>query len=131
MPMTIPLWSLAFFVAWTIFVVIFLLGVRTRILMSGGSPAEFGVPDDRKLVWRLFRTQANCVENLPLFAAVVLVAAVRGVDSGALDILSLVYMAGRVAQSTIHMAGINPMYRFAMLVVQLLSLVGMLILAVG
>lgn len=63
--MTIPLWGLVIFMLWTIAVVVLLLSVRIRHLAVGGSPKDFAVIDDNSLMWRLFRVQANLVENLP------------------------------------------------------------------
>src|SRR2546428_4825953 len=69
--LTILLLCLLAFVAWTIALVVALTVARLRYLASGGSVRDFGVPDDRRLIWRLFRAHVNCVENLPLFASVV------------------------------------------------------------
>ncbi len=69
--MTVPLWGLVIFILWTIAVVVLLLAVRIRHLAAGGSPKDFGALDDNSLMWRLFRVQANLVENLPLYLGVV------------------------------------------------------------
>jgi uncharacterized MAPEG superfamily protein len=128
-PMTIPLWCLIAFVLLTIGVVVLLSFARWRHLASGGSHREFGVPDERRLMWRAFRAHLNCLENLPLFASVVLVATVRGVVHPLLDLLAVIYLA-RVGQTTIHLSGRPGNVRFTFLVVQLLCLVGLAVLAV-
>ncbi|MEO6863354.1 MAG: MAPEG family protein [Microcoleus sp.] len=69
--MTFPLWGLVIFILWTIAVVIALITVRIRHLSAGGSPKDFGTPNDQSLLWRLFRVQSNLVENLPLYLGVV------------------------------------------------------------
>jgi hypothetical protein len=61
--LTVPLLCLLAFVAWTIALVAALTIARLRHLANGGSVRDFGVPDDRRLVWRLFRAHANCVEK--------------------------------------------------------------------
>src|SRR2546428_4495714 len=100
--LTILLLCLLAFVAWTIALVVALTVARLRHLARGGSVRDFGVPDDRRLIWRLFRAHANSVENLPLFSAVVLVAAVAGRNSPVLNFLAVAYLSARVGQSLSH-----------------------------
>ena len=130
-PMTIPLWSLVAFILWTVCLVAAVSVVRLRHLAAGGSVRDFGIPDERRLLWRLFRAHLNCLENLPLFASIVLLAAIRGVAGPALDTLAVVYVAARFAQSTVHVVGFSGNIRFACLIVQLISLLGFTSLAVG
>lgn len=123
--LTVPLLCLLGLVAWTIGLVAALTGARLRHLGRGGSVREFGIPDDRRLVWRLFRAHANSVENLPLFAAVVLVAAVLGRNGRLLDLLAVAYLSARVAQSVSHVApgaGLRFNVRFGFFAVQLACL---------
>lgn len=129
-PMTIPLWCLVAFVLWTIGLVVLLSFARWRHLAAGGSHRDFGVPDERRLMWRAFRAHLNCLENLPLFATVVLVATVRGVVHPLLDLFAVVYFIARVGQTTVHLAGRPGSVRFTFLVVQLLCLIGLAVLAV-
>ena len=49
--LSVPLSCLLVFVAWTIALVLALTVVRLRHLRRGGSVRDFGVPDDRRLVW--------------------------------------------------------------------------------
>jgi uncharacterized MAPEG superfamily protein len=80
--MTIPLWGLVVFIGWTIAIVCLLLTVRIRHLAAGGAAQDFGTPqDDKNLFWRLYRVQANLVENLPLYLSVVFLLTVRGRQS--------------------------------------------------
>ena len=131
--LTVPLRCLLAVVAWTIVLVVALTVARLRHLARGGSVRDFGVPDDRRLVWRLYRKHANCVENLPLFAAVVLVGAVARRASPALDVLAVAYVSARVAQSLSHVApgaGLRFNVRFGFFAVQLACLAGFLIVLV-
>jgi len=128
--LSVPLSCLLVFVAWTIALVLALTVVRLRHLRRGGSVRDFGVPDDRRLVWRLFRAHVNCLENLPLFATVVLVAAVAGRAGSLLDGLAVVYLCARVAQSVVHVArgaGLRFNVRLGFFVVQLACLVGFVV----
>lgn len=128
--MNFPLWGLAIFILWTIAVVVFLLTVRIRHLSSGGSPKDFGTPNDESLLWRLFRVQSNLVENLPLYIGVVFLLTVRGVSGTAVDLLVVLYIVFRLVHSVIHIAGLNPIFRVLSLGVQLVCLVTLTVLAI-
>ncbi|HAZ43484.1 MAG TPA: hypothetical protein DDW76_04745 [Cyanobacteria bacterium UBA11369] len=128
--MTFPFWGLAIFILWTIAVVILLLIVRIRHLSAGGSVKDFATQNDESLLWRLFRVQSNLVENLPLYIGVVFLLTVRGVSGIAVDSLVVVYIVFRLIHSAIHIAGIDPMFRFLSLVIQLVCLVALTALAI-
>lgn len=127
MQMTVPLWGLCIFIVWTMCMVVLLITARLRHLSIGGSPIDFGDPMGNKLLWRLFRTQANCAENLPLYAGTVLLLEVRSVDSVAIDSLSVTYIIFRLLHSLIHIFDLNPNFRVACLGIQFLCLIGLLI----
>ncbi|MBW4562927.1 MAG: MAPEG family protein [Mojavia pulchra JT2-VF2] len=128
--MTFPLWGLAIFIIWTITVVALLLTVRIRHLSAGGSPKDFGTPNEESLLWRLFRAQSNLVENLPLYIGVVFLLTVRGVSGAAVDLLVVLYIGFRLVHSVIHIAGLNPTFRLLSLVIQLVCLVALTALAI-
>jgi uncharacterized MAPEG superfamily protein len=48
------------------------------------------------------RAHANCVENLPVFAAVVVAVNASGIAGGVLDVLAMLYVAARVLQTLTH-----------------------------
>lgn len=129
-PMTIPLWGLVIFILWTIAVVILLLAVRIRHLAAGGSPKDFGVIDDNNLMWRLFRVQANLVENLPLYLGVVFLLTVSGVSGGVVDLLVSVYISFRLLHSIVHILGADPRLRVLSLAIQFSCLISLIILAI-
>ncbi|MBD2504475.1 MAPEG family protein [Anabaena azotica FACHB-119] len=128
--MTVPLWGLVIFIVWTIAVVVLLLAVRIRHLSTGGSPKDFGIQNDESLLWRLYRVQANLVENLPLYIGVLFLLTVRGVSGTVVDSLVVVYIIFRLVHSLIHIAGINPLFRLVCLVIQLGCLLVLTTLAV-
>ncbi len=128
--MTFPLWGLAIFILWTIAVVALLLTVRIRHLSAGGSVKDFGTPNEESLLWRLFRVQSNLVENLPLYGGVVLLLTVRGMSGTAVDSLVILYILFRLVHSVIHIAGADPKFRLASLVIQLVCLVALTVLAI-
>lgn len=129
-PMTIPLGGLVIFILWTIAVVVFLLAVRIRHLATGGSPKDFGVIDDNNLMWRLFRVQANLIENLPLYLGVIFLLTVRGVSGSVVDLLVSIYITFRLLHSIVHIVGAEPRLRILSLAIQLscfISLIGIAI----
>lgn len=128
--MNLPLWGLVIFILWTISVVALLLTVRIRHLSTGGSPKDFGTPNEESLLWRLFRVQSNLVENLPLYIGVVFLLTVRGVSGTAIDWLVILYIVFRLVHSIIHIAGLNPKFRLLCLVIQLVCLVALTALAI-
>jgi uncharacterized MAPEG superfamily protein len=128
--MTAPLWGLVIFIFWTIAVVILLIAVRIRHLSMGGSIKDFGTPNDESLLWRLFRVQANLVENLPLYLGVVFLLIVRDISGPAIDLLIATYIGFRLIHSGVHIAGLNPLLRVISLAIQLSCLVALTLLAI-
>lgn len=129
--MTTPLLCLLGFVAWTLLLLFCVGGVRVAQILRGEKRAgDFpaGVPHGSDRYWRLNRAHLNCVENLPLFAAVVLVAAAVGAGGPALDGLARVYLGARVGQSVVHVSSGSDravQVRFTFFLVQLACLVAM------
>ncbi|MEP0959857.1 MAPEG family protein [Microcoleus sp. FACHB-1515] len=128
--MLVPMWGLVIFIVWTIAVVILLLVVRIRHLAAGGSIKDFGTPNDESLLWRLFRVQANLVENLPLYLGVVFLLTVRGISGMAIDLLIEVYIAFRLVHSVVHIAGLDPTLRLVSLGIQLSCLIALIALGI-
>ncbi len=127
--MTIPLWGLVIFINWMIAIVVFLLVVRIRHLSTGGSPKDFGTPNDESLLWRLFRVQSNLVENLPLYTGVVFLLTVRGVSGITVNLLTVTYITSRLLHSIFHIAAINPTFRVLSLAIQFICLIALTALA--
>jgi uncharacterized MAPEG superfamily protein len=129
--MNVPLWGLVIFMGWTIAIVCLLLIVRIRHLAAGGAAQDFGTPqDDKNLFWRLYRVQANLIENLPLYLGVVFLLTVRGISGATIDLLAVAYIIFRLIHSAIHIAGLNPMLRVWCLAVQFGCLIALVSLAI-
>ncbi|GIX21882.1 MAG: hypothetical protein KatS3mg121_0665 [Gammaproteobacteria bacterium] len=95
------------FCAWTLLLVVVGIGVPRlyHAFVRGRSPTEF-TPQGSELgpvVARVARAHANCVENLPLLAGLVLVAQAAGATA-LLDPLAWPFLAARIAQSLVHIA---------------------------
>ncbi len=128
--MSVPLWGLTIFILWTIAVVALLLTIRVRHLLKGGSVKDFGTPNDESLLWRLFRVQANLIENLPLYIGVVILLLVQETSGFTVNVLVSIYITFRLLHSVVHIAGADPKFRLLSLIVQLSCLIGLVSLTV-
>ena len=74
--MTIPMWMLLGFAAWTVALLLFTVGIyRWSRILTGRVPIrEFRADRIEGDDWyrRAMRAHANCIENLPVFGAIVL-----------------------------------------------------------
>ena len=135
--MTTPLPCLLGYAGWAIALVLALAVVRVSQVLAGTKrPNEFpsGVPHGSDREWRLNRAHVNCLENLPVFAAVVLVGAVLSVESPTLDRLAIGVLAARVGQSLVHIASGSSLAvnaRFTFFGTQIVCLVWMAIHTLG
>lgn len=104
--MTVPLWSLLAFAAWTLLTLSTTVGVYrwNRILTGRARIATFAEFSIEGAGWykRAMRAHANCVENLPVFGALVLVVTAAGREGGAVDVLCLVVIGARVPHTLVH-----------------------------
>ena len=136
--MTTPIWMLLGFAAWTVLLLSATVGVYrwTRILSGRASVSSFRADQVEGEDWyrRSMRAHANCVENLPVFGAIVLALYVGGVGGPVIDILSALVLVSRVLQSLVHVSHVQSdafvAVRFSLLCVQLLSFVTLIILVV-
>ena len=133
--MTTPLWCVLFFAAWTLSLVA--LGVGPwrvlQVLLHRARPNGFasGSPHGPDWYQRLNRAHANCVENLPVFGAVVLLGHVTGLTSGLFATLAQVYVAARVGQTLAHLSSGRSLVvnvRFTFFVVQVTVVGWMMVL---
>lgn len=104
--MTVPVWMLLGFAAWTILLLIATVGIYrwTRILTGSARIASFRADQIEGTGWyqRGTRAHANCIENLPVFAAIVLALQVGNVVGTVVDWLSMAILAARIVQSLVH-----------------------------
>lgn len=111
------------FAAWTIFMVMLLGLLRTGLVFAGKKKSnEFRASgeDLGSLGYRATRVHANCYENLPAAAAVMLYAIATN-QTAITDPFAIVFIGLRVAQSTVHLLSTaQPMVliRFALFVGQ-------------
>lgn len=105
--MSLSLWMVLCFAGWTVLVLIVGVGVRrwTSILLGKADLTCFpgDVPHGSAPYRRAVRAHANCLETMPVFAAIVLVGAVTGLNPPGMDALAVTTMGARVAQTSVHM----------------------------
>lgn len=122
--MSISLLALLGFISWTLFLLVVMEALRARLVLAGTVPANGFDPQNSKLspfMQRLARAHANCLEGLPVFGGLLLVAVVAG-KTHVTDPLAHALLAARVVQSTIHLASVSAAAvtaRFAAFAVQL------------
>ncbi|HSW14821.1 MAG TPA: MAPEG family protein [Solimonas sp.] len=106
MPATVALIG---FTAWTLLLVFIAVNWRALEILRG-VPADSwtrGKERDRPaLIKRIEHAHINCIENLPVFAAIVLAAYVMG-KSAVVDAVAVYVLYARIAQSLTHLAGVS------------------------
>lgn len=104
--MTVPVWALLAFATWTMVLLLATVGVyRWSRILTGRVPVKgFRADQIEGSDWykRAMRAHANCVENLPVFGAIVLALTVAGIRSSTVDYLCVAIVIARVAQSLTH-----------------------------
>ncbi len=128
-----PVVALLAFAGWAVLLVLAVGASRVADVLAGRKrPNEFtsGTPHGGDRYWRLNRAHVNSVENLPIFAAIVLAGAALGVSSLALCRMAEVVVVARVAQSSFHVASgrsrvVN--LRFAAYLTQVGCFLGMIV----
>ena len=106
--MTTPAWVLLGFAGWTLTILLLSVGVYrwSRILRGRQGISEFSADGTGGAEWykRATRAHANCIENLPVYGAIVLAAYCARIDDPLLDALACVLLAARVMQSLVHIS---------------------------
>jgi uncharacterized MAPEG superfamily protein len=130
--MSIPVWSLLAFGLWTVLVLALGVGVHRWSLILTGRAELKQFPGDEAhgpaFYRRAVRAHANCVENLPVFTAIVAASEWSGVGGPMIDGLSATVVAARALQTITHLSsGSNKAVamRFAFFAIQLLCFVWM------
>ena len=104
--MTIPQWVLLGFAGWTLAVLCATIGIyRWSLIFSGRARiSDWRADQAQGSDWyrRAMRAHLNCVENLPVYGAIVLCASAAGATSGLLDALALLVIAARICQTVVH-----------------------------
>jgi uncharacterized MAPEG superfamily protein len=102
--------ALAGFIAWTLALLVLMEAIRSKLVLAREVPANGFVPDNANLspfMQRLARAHANCIEGLPIFGGLMVVAALAG-RAAVTDPLAYVLLGARLVQSVIHLASTSP-----------------------
>jgi uncharacterized MAPEG superfamily protein len=135
--MTIPVWVLLGFAAWTLLTLFTTIGVYrwTHILTGRTSIAEWRGDEVQGSEWyrRAVRAHMNCVENLPVYTATVVVLLALRLDTPVLDALAITILVARICQTLVHLSfeQTNPVaaIRFALFFVQAACMIAMGVIA--
>ena len=135
--MTIPLWVLLGFAVWTLLTLFTTVGVyrRTRIVTGRVAIAEWRADEPQGSEWyrRAVRADMNCVENLPVYTALVVVLLAIHADTPVLDALAIVILVARILQTVIHLSleqtNTVAALRFACFFIQALCMIAMGVIA--
>jgi uncharacterized MAPEG superfamily protein len=124
------------FALWTLGLLMFTVGVhRWRSILGGkASIHEFPADAPSGPDWykRATRAHLNCIENLPVFAAIVFVASAAGVRGPPLDALGVAILCARVVQTITHVGFVQTAravsVRFTFFSVQLVAMLAMIVI---
>ena len=127
--MTVPIWMLLGFAAWTVLLLMATVGVYrwSRIVTRRVEIRNFRADQVEGDDWyqRAMRAHANCVENLPVFGAIVFALYVGNVTGGLVNVLAIAILIARMLQSLVHVCFVqtNTMasIRFAFFAVQIIG----------
>ena len=136
--MTIPQWTLLGFSAWTLALLMATVGVYRwgNILFANAPIASFRSDASDGAAWyqRGTRAHANCIENLPVFGAIVYLVTVIGLRGPMVDALCIATLVARVVQSTVHISHVQTnafvAVRFSFYSVQLVSLLVLIVMVI-
>lgn len=123
--MNATLLALTGFVTWTLLLLVLMESLRSRLVVLKAVPSNGFQPDNGNLspfMQRLARAHANCLEGLPVFGGLLVIASLSG-QTAVTDPLALVLLSARVVQSLIHLASLSVMavnLRFTAFAVQML-----------
>ena len=104
--MSPTLLALLGFLCWALFLLVLMEVIRSKLVITGEIPANGFNPENSNLspfMQRLARAHANCLEGLPIFGGLMLLAVVAG-KASITDPLAYALLAARIVQSTIHLA---------------------------
>lgn len=123
--MTSPtLAALTGFITWALFLLVLMESIRTKMVLAREMAPNRFVTDNANLspfMQRLARAHANCVEGLPIFGGLMVVALITD-NTGVTDGLAYVFLFFRLLQSLIHLSSLSSLavtLRFSAFAVQM------------
>lgn len=116
--------TLTGFIAWSLFLLVLMEVIRSKLVLTKEVAANRINPENSNLspfMQRLARAHANCIEGLPIFGGLMLIAVVASRTS-ITDPLAYIFLFARILQSVIHLISISALavtFRFSAFAVQL------------
>lgn len=107
--MSPTLFALTGFLAWSLALLVLMEAIRSKLVLTREVAPNGFTPDNAALspfMQRLARAHANCVEGLPIFGGLMLVALVAD-RTAVTDPLAFAFLGARVLQSLIHLASVS------------------------
>jgi len=101
--------ALTGFIAWALLLLVLMEIIRTALVASGKVAANGFAPDNAGLspfMQRLAAAHANCLEGLPIFGGLLLVALVTG-HTSITDPLAYWFLGARLFQSLVHLVSVS------------------------
>jgi uncharacterized MAPEG superfamily protein len=137
--MKVPVLVLLGFAGWTLLTLFGGIGVYrwSRILSGRASIAEWRADLPQRSDWyqRAMRAHMNCVENLPVYAAIVVALMATDLQTPLIDRLALTILAARIGQTVAHItlpptnAAASLRFAFFLLQVACMIVMGMIVAA--
>ena len=136
--MSVSILSLLGFVAWALALLLIGITYRAAMVFSFSKKADAWTrgrdAEDPAIFKRANDAYNNCLEMLPLFAAVILAAAVLD-NSAVTNGLAMIFLAARVGQSVSHVISVHHLMiffvRFPLFMLQVVLLVWWLLKLTG
>ncbi|WP_261802482.1 MAPEG family protein [Variovorax sp. PAMC28562] len=97
------------FIAWSLILLVLMEALRTRLVMQRAVAANEFRPDNSNLspfMQRLSRAHANCLEGIPVFGGLLLIALATNRTS-VTDGLAPWFLIARVFQSSVHLSSLS------------------------
>ncbi len=121
------------FTLWTLVLGVSLTSFRSvQVLLGKKKSNEFpaGIQHGSEFNWRLNRAHLNCLENLPLFVAVVFLTSNLGMIDSFVNQAGLVILGARVLQSLTHLTSTSVLavnIRFTFYMTQVITYIVLLV----
>jgi uncharacterized MAPEG superfamily protein len=136
--MPIFVWILLGFAVWTLLLLFATVGVYrwSRILTGRMAISAWRADEQQGSDWyrRAMRAHMNCVENLPIYTAIVVALLAAGVASPIVDWLAIAILVARICQSTIHLSreqtNLVASIRFTLFFVQAISMLAIVVVLI-
>jgi uncharacterized MAPEG superfamily protein len=102
--------SITALIAYTLWAILLVLALGTwrmiLVIRRKAQATSFtsGTPHGSESYWRINRAHLNTVENLPIFAAVVLSGWVVGQETATFNRLAVIVIAARIVQTLVHIS---------------------------